>query len=313
MVPLALHVELHEYTLRTLERGLAARPRNTARACESLQAEFTANGFDQATRTVVTGAKLNLFLHEEILNRQSKRPEKNSSNQCVGVSTVELYVAAVTDLYKQQRDRAMNSNSHPRNSTIASLLTTLKREKHALDRNQFVDRGIGTLMDGYTSSRKLVAISKYHLDAIAGDSLRDRMAHLFAIHVCCKSARNLELADMFGVLLENEGYSECRALVYIINQGKTNKFSRVEFGSLFATKIRRYVLVVPWKYIFSSPTLFVPSMWYNVKLLRGKGDRTTSISYTTHYKATVKAFDALKLPTNAKPMPRVALPPAWQI
>ncbi|DAZ95808.1 TPA: hypothetical protein N0F65_009204, partial [Lagenidium giganteum] len=154
----------------------------------------------------------------------------------------------------------------------------------------------GTRSCGYSTSQELKMIADFYLNSNNSEGLRDRMAHLLC-HSCLlrgESARNLELADMFSVMLEKEGYSECRALVFIMNQGKTNKFARLEFGSC----IRHNDVSV--RSVEPVPNFLVPSEWYTIKLLRGKADRFRPISYTTHYKATVKAFDALKLPTKAK-------------
>ncbi|EGZ23183.1 hypothetical protein PHYSODRAFT_324419 [Phytophthora sojae] len=59
------------------------------------------------------------------------------------------------------------------------------------------------------------------------------MSH-FLCHSCLlrdESARNLELPDLFSVELEHEGFTDCRALVMIMEQGKTNQYGRRDFGS----------------------------------------------------------------------------------
>ena len=45
--------------------------------------------------------------------------------------------------------------------------------------------------------------------------------------------RDVEFPDLFTLLLEQEGYQGCYALVMIMRQGKTNQFGRIEYGSSF--------------------------------------------------------------------------------
>jgi hypothetical protein len=40
-----------------------------------------------------------------------------------------------------------------------------------------------------------------------------------------ESVRRLELADMFILDLENESPTECKAIIVIMEQGKTNQFA----------------------------------------------------------------------------------------
>ncbi|POM69649.1 Hypothetical protein PHPALM_14048 [Phytophthora palmivora] len=66
----------------------------------------------------------------------------------------------------------------------------------------------------------------------------------FLCHSCLlsgKSARNLELPDLFSVVLEDEGFTECRELVMIMGQGKTNQYRRREFGLSVLLDHSRYI------------------------------------------------------------------------
>jgi len=50
---------------------------------------------------------------------------------------------------------------HPRNSLCTALLASLKHEKHTKNKKEYVDRGVGALLDGYCTTDDLVAISRY--------------------------------------------------------------------------------------------------------------------------------------------------------
>ncbi|EGZ27748.1 hypothetical protein PHYSODRAFT_470662, partial [Phytophthora sojae] len=107
------------------------------------------------------------------------------------------------------------------------------REVRRAKQREYVDRGAGSLLNGYCTTDDLVAISRYYMNLNTGCDLRDRMIH-FLCHACLlrsEATRNLELSDLFSVILEHEGYTDCRALVMIMEQGKTNPFGRREFGS----------------------------------------------------------------------------------
>ena len=240
--------------------------------------------------------------------------EKGSSRSArltVGLATIESYISAVTDLYKEQVARGVNSNPHPRNATITALLNSLRREKHEKSKADYVDRGVGTMLDGYSSVSELQQICDFYLESSSGDDLRNRMCHLLC-HSCLlrgESARSLELPDLFSVELENEGFSQCRALVLLMKQGKTNQFNRREFGSCLRHKNVRICAVgavamyLFWRFDVENepiPDFSDPPQWYDIKLLKGGKDQTSPISYKAHYDATMKAFKALGMQSKAK-------------
>ncbi|POM80479.1 Hypothetical protein PHPALM_1680 [Phytophthora palmivora] len=125
----ALQVELEESANATLDRCRGARPVNTTRAYAHKQSEFKAwcdrKGFHEITRYQVTASRMHLFRQEEAVHRKIR--VKGSARK-VGVSTVEMYVNAISNLYSDQH--SANADPHPRNSLIKALLGSLKREKH---------------------------------------------------------------------------------------------------------------------------------------------------------------------------------------
>ena len=59
-------------------------------------------------------------------------------------------------------------------------------------KNQYGDRGVGTLLDGYCTNNELLRISEYYILENTGEDLRNRMCHLLC-HACLlrgESARN---------------------------------------------------------------------------------------------------------------------------
>ncbi|ETP48864.1 hypothetical protein F442_05491 [Phytophthora nicotianae P10297] len=174
MEPPRLQVELEESAHATLDRCIAARPANTTWAYAPKQREYKSwcdrKGFHEATRYQVTASKLHLFLQEEVVDRNVRVKNRKCK---VGVATVEMYVNAISDLYSDQQSRGANSHPHPRNSLIKVLLSSLKREKHMKDKKEYVDRGVGSLLDGYCATADLVAISRFYMNLNTGSDLRN--------------------------------------------------------------------------------------------------------------------------------------------
>jgi hypothetical protein len=45
-----------------------------------------------------------------------------------------------------------------------------------------------------------------------------------------ETRRNVQLPDLFLLVLNHEGPSPCTALILIIDQGKKNQFGKIEYG-----------------------------------------------------------------------------------
>ena len=81
--------------------------------------------------------------------------------------------------------------------------------------------------------RKLSRISNYFMELGSFSGVRFNMMFLLA-QACLmrgESVRKCELADLFTLELENEGFTPCRALVVLMEQGKPNQFGRKELGA----------------------------------------------------------------------------------
>jgi hypothetical protein len=70
-------------------------------------------------------------------------------------STLDAYVAAVLELWEQQRQDGLNKHDHPRGSALEGLLQKRARERDRNDREAFADRGEGGIAAGYTAAEFL--------------------------------------------------------------------------------------------------------------------------------------------------------------
>jgi len=104
----------------------------------------------------VTEEKLLLFLVEDVTNRSLKAKSRKAADEVPHEKTrlawrsVRMYVTAVTDLYQTQKAMGMNSHQSPRKESVKEYIKSLQRRDAQLNREQFVDKGRDTLLDGYT-------------------------------------------------------------------------------------------------------------------------------------------------------------------
>ncbi|KAI8820298.1 uncharacterized protein EV422DRAFT_485556, partial [Fimicolochytrium jonesii] len=104
-----------------------------------------------------------------------------------------------------------------------------------ISRENFNNRGIGTLLDGYSTGAQLEGMSAafWMKTREAGVHLRNNVAFLLSHYALLRGelARQAELADLHSVTLEHEGFTDCKALVLVLRQGKTNPFGRIEVSA----------------------------------------------------------------------------------
>ena len=313
----AVDVEIEQSLQRTYRKAATIRPQNTNKAYTSKQAEFLrwcdTKGFIDATKHTVTGSKLHLFLEERVINRERRNKKGQSLKQKVGKATVKLYVAAVVDLWQQQHRLSINSHPNPRDSGVKELLKIIDYEEEDRKRSNFQDRGIGTMLDGYSTTAQMQAIGRYFLCTTKdhGVQLRNWLAFLLSHFALMRgeSARKMELPDLHCVRLEKEGFSECHALIMVMRQGKTNQFGRLEVGACLRHKDvdicphGALALYLFWRWHVENepfPSFRCSSEWYPVKLLKTGNDPTKEMSYQVHCNAISSALSAIGLKSRAK-------------
>ncbi|KAF4027845.1 putative centromere DNA-binding CBF3-like domain-containing protein [Phytophthora infestans] len=158
-----MSVELQESINRTYAKAFQIRPKNTQRAYNSRQREFldwcAAKGpaFSNLTRTTVTDEKLHLFLEECVIGRSKRHKNENGClsterQSTIGRFTVSSYFVAMVDLWKKQVQPNINSNPSPRNEAVKALLKVTEYEEDERKRKVFEDRGVDTMLDGYTTT-----------------------------------------------------------------------------------------------------------------------------------------------------------------
>ena len=255
-----------------------------------------------------------MFLHEQVIGRSRKKRKGNGDQvlQKVGKSSPRD-TSAIVDLWRQQASMKMNSHPNPRDANVKLLLKNAESDTQQLRKANFVDRGIGTLLDGYTTTEQMAQLADVFWERTRDFGLNLRsLCAFFVSHYALlrgETVRNLDLADMHSVLLENEGFSVCNALVFVVRQGKTNQFARTEFGAFIRSKDFRIcpmgacAFYLFWRYQLeneSFPEFRKSEDWFNVKFLKSGKDPTKSIDYRTHKASIDLAFREIGITSKAK-------------
>ena len=162
-------INLQQDAHDTFQDALDSRPHNTQISYSARQAEFKAWMLSQsfADNITVTGEKIHSFLRGEVCGRK----RKNDDRKVIGYATVRQYGTACIDLYKQQKSLNMNANPHPQDCPALNVLfNSVKSDENNKRQENFEDRGIGTIQDGYSSVEELSRIANYFLSGNSSSS-----------------------------------------------------------------------------------------------------------------------------------------------
>ncbi len=118
------------------------------------------------------------------------------------------------------------------------------RNQHIKKNLAFENIGRGTVADGYDelALRRIMEEfwKKSHSakPSVLGGNLRGRLDNLFGHLLLArgKFGRFAELSDLQLLMFDNESPTPCPALLYIMNHGKTNQNSRIEYNDMLRHK-----------------------------------------------------------------------------
>jgi Centromere DNA-binding protein complex CBF3 subunit, domain 2 len=273
---------------------------------------------------------MRFFLEEEVLNRETKRGPPKAAfqsrtdangmpiQQTLGSSAIEAYTSAIIDLWKMQHARGENPIApSQRDHLLKGMLKKRRMDEAERKKSQYLDRGIGTLLDGYSRQELVKCVRscwapgpmekklerKRRLTAQGYSAWLRTAIDLLATHnmvVRGEQTRLAELADLFCVARENEGPTEYQILCLVMDQGKTNSYGKCEYGvavrhkdiSLCLLSQIAFYLFFRWDIMHEPhPTFRTRSSWYDIRLLRG-GERTHPLSYDTQLTWISNCFKA---------------------
>ena len=175
----------------------------------------------------VSAPKLHRFLKDNVIDRPSKRQKGNEeTEQLIQYTTIKQYKQAITKLYHWQLTEKRFTtleNPPPNSSTVKDLMEMSARNIQNRRIENYLDRGIGTLLDGY-QKQDLPRIASYFFGMNDTMGMKNRTTQLLLHHNCMRwdNGRMIELPDIFLMPLEGGGTGGqvCQALVIILRQGK---------------------------------------------------------------------------------------------
>lgn len=317
-------VELHATTLKYIAMKRDSRPANTQDAYGPRQKEWREWCLRKqfADGEVVHESKMVSFLDQEVIGRQMRtQPRRDApSTECsrpVGLATFSLYSAALVDLWKEQVSMGLNQHPNPRTNGKAwkEAHAALRRGQHRTKREQYADRGRGTLQDGYTRDQFVACLAGLWQQGAESQHYAEQhlrtACDLLLNHTMLlrgHSTRACQLADLFTLEFQNEGVTPCWPVIMVMDQGKTNQFGKREYAACIRN---RDVLTCPVGalafYLFyrwhrggeSFPDFTSRRHWYDTFLLKGK-DKSREIMYDTQLGWTKRAFSFIGVAMTKK-------------
>jgi hypothetical protein len=142
-----------------------------------------------------------------------------------------------------------------------------------------VDRQIGGINDGYTTTTEMIKlfeffwIQKNYHGAAFRNCLAVALTHFGIMRG--ENVREMELADLHMVDLENEGVN-CMAMVMIIKNGKTNQVNRMEVAACLRNKevqicpVSTFAIYLFWRFHVENepfPDFTTSKNWFFIKVL----------------------------------------------
>jgi len=209
-IHLAAQLGVEEENVRNIimQRCLDSRPKNTKKAFVKKQQEFVhwAKMKGYSPPETVYEEKLLCFLNEAVLGRESRNKKRSDSQpKRIGKPTIVQYVTAITSLWKFQREQKINNHASPRGDLVKYFLYELSRNTYDERKNSYFDRG-------QLYQHLLTNEMKKNRKRIAGD---------------------LQLPDFFCVEMEEEGPTDCNAMVILKGRGKTNQYGKALFSGYY--------------------------------------------------------------------------------
>ena len=229
--------------------------------------------------------------------------DEDCSDLVLMYNTVRGYVSAINELWAHQVSMGLHSADRPQKVALTALKTSIARGEHQRRRDEFTDRGLATIRDGYTASQITDLTQKVWQLSLgshcAEQQFRTQLCFLFGNSMLLRLSNRLpmELPDLFSMPLPNEGPNrDGWCLVAVMDQGKlgyykdyyntnitpsnigkTNQHGRLEYGAALRHRDYQSCLIGAlatyffWRWHCSGesfPCFRTSQDWYNVKVLK---------------------------------------------
>ncbi|CEP08881.1 hypothetical protein [Parasitella parasitica] len=276
--------------------------------CEKVYAVYPV-----ASRFQVTGGKLLAFLLESVVERKLRKAGRTfidkrneelavdmeglenaiaSTNKKLSYSTCNIYVSAIVDLWNYQRLLGSNANESPRTKTVSQILKWVRQRQSKNNRDNYVDRAATSLSNGYSTNMEVALIARNMYNNPQQDykyCFRNATSFLLQHFLLLRgeSIKNLEFADLQYMELHKMGVEGTYpAIIFIFNQGKTNKDGKTESGACIRNKM---VEICPfmalsfhffWRWHHDKedfPNMESNKDWFQMKVIHGARPKSATV------------------------------------
>lgn len=137
--------------------------------------------------------------------------DESCSDLVLMYNTVRGYCSAVNELWAHQTSIGLHSADRPQRVALTALKTSIVRGEHKRRRDEFVDRGLATIRDGYTASQIPDLTQKVWQQSLGANCVeqlfRTQLSFLFGNSMLLRLSNRLpiELPDLFSLPLPREG------------------------------------------------------------------------------------------------------------
>ncbi|OWZ09796.1 LOW QUALITY PROTEIN: hypothetical protein PHMEG_00017445 [Phytophthora megakarya] len=213
-------MQIEESERATLCTTLNTRPVSTKRKYEGYQSELGdwCNEHHFCDGGTVTKGKLHLFLTERVVTSPKRKNARLLEDRLSVDMSMRSSICIISKSHYESTPMIILSPPKPQAQATATTS------------QNYQDRGVGSLLDGYHSEAQFRQIcgAFFDLNDISG------RAELLVSHYGLlrgENIRDLGLADMFSQELDREEYQTCTAL-----HGKTNTFGKLQHVGFIRNK-----------------------------------------------------------------------------
>ncbi|KAK9486867.1 hypothetical protein V1527DRAFT_481567 [Lipomyces starkeyi] len=116
------------------------------------------------------------------------------------------------------RPKGTSQAYDPIQRRFTAILNAYSTNAHERNSQQYADRGAGSIFDGYNS------------EDVYSDRVQGLLDLLLGYYLLLRgnNRREIKLADLYLLPLENEGPTKCKVLVILLCNGKTNQHGQVD-------------------------------------------------------------------------------------
>jgi hypothetical protein len=213
-------------------------------------------------------------------------------------NTVRSYCSAINELWAHQTSLGLHHAARPQRVAMTALKTLIAQGQHQRRRDEFTDRGLATIRDGYVASQIPDLTRKVWGQCLGQNQVeqqfRTQLCFLFGNAMLLRLSNRLpmELPDLFSIPLPNEGpKGRGWCLIAVVDQSKTNQHGRLEYGAALRHRDYRSCLIGAlatyffWRWHCSGesfPCFRTSQDWHHIKVLkRDNGHLSEPLSDST--------------------------------